>query len=58
MTLEELIGQRLVVGFTGQEATDELSFLADSQLTLSRAMLPKATEVFVLTHPRAAAFGD
>ncbi len=32
--------------------------IADSQLTLSRAMLPKATEVFVLTHPRAAAFGD
>ena len=32
--------------------------IADSQLTLHRAMLPKATEIFVLRHPRPAAFGD
>lgn len=29
-----------------------------SQLTLSRGMLPKNTEVYVLAHPRPAAFGD
>jgi hypothetical protein len=32
--------------------------IADSQLTLHRGMLPKATEVFVLKHPRAVAYGD
>ena len=32
--------------------------LSDSQLVLSRAMLPKATEIFVLAHPRPFAFGD
>ena len=29
-----------------------------SQLVLSRAMLPKSTEVYVLTHPHPDAFGD
>jgi L-ascorbate metabolism protein UlaG (beta-lactamase superfamily) len=29
-----------------------------SQLTLSRAILPKSTEVFVLKHPRTSIFGD
>jgi L-ascorbate metabolism protein UlaG (beta-lactamase superfamily) len=28
-----------------------------AQLTLNRAMLPKQTEIFVLTHPRAYSFG-
>lgn len=32
--------------------------VADSQLVLSRAMLPKSTEVFLLRHPHAVAFGD
>ncbi len=32
--------------------------IADSQLTLHRGMLPKATEVFVLKHPRPVAYGD
>jgi hypothetical protein len=32
--------------------------IADSQLILSRAMLPQSTEIFVLMHPHAAAFGD
>jgi hypothetical protein len=29
-----------------------------SQLTLSRTALPKATEIFVLKHPRTSIFGD
>jgi hypothetical protein len=29
-----------------------------SQLVLSRAMLPRSTEVYVLTHPHPDAFGD
>jgi L-ascorbate metabolism protein UlaG (beta-lactamase superfamily) len=29
-----------------------------SQLTLNRSMLPKTTEIYVLAHPRAAAFGE
>ncbi len=32
--------------------------IAGSQLVLDRAMLPKATEIFVLTHPRPVHFGD
>jgi L-ascorbate metabolism protein UlaG (beta-lactamase superfamily) len=32
--------------------------IPDSQLMLSRSMLPKATEIFVLTHPRPVMFGD
>jgi len=32
--------------------------IAASQLTLHRGMLPKATEVFVLKHPRPAVYGD
>jgi L-ascorbate metabolism protein UlaG (beta-lactamase superfamily) len=32
--------------------------IPESQLTLSRSMLPKSTEIFVLTHPRPAIFGD
>jgi len=32
--------------------------IADSQLVLSRIMLPKSTEIFVLAHPRPLAFGD
>jgi L-ascorbate metabolism protein UlaG (beta-lactamase superfamily) len=32
--------------------------VAQSQLTLNRGMLPKATEVYVLAHPRPASFGD
>jgi len=32
--------------------------ISQSQLTLHRGMLPKATEVFVLAHPRPALFGD
>jgi L-ascorbate metabolism protein UlaG (beta-lactamase superfamily) len=31
--------------------------IADSQLVLSRAMLPKATEIFVLKHPHPLEFG-
>jgi L-ascorbate metabolism protein UlaG (beta-lactamase superfamily) len=31
---------------------------SESQLVLSRAMLPKSTEVFVLAHPRAVSFGE
>lgn len=27
-------------------------WIGESQLLLSRAMLPKATEIFILTHPR------
>jgi L-ascorbate metabolism protein UlaG (beta-lactamase superfamily) len=30
----------------------------DSQLVLSRAMLPKSTEVFVLAHPRAVSLSE
>jgi hypothetical protein len=29
-----------------------------SELTLNRSMLPKATEVFVLAHPRPVGFGE
>ncbi|MDH3446158.1 MAG: MBL fold metallo-hydrolase, partial [Deltaproteobacteria bacterium] len=29
-----------------------------SQLTLSRAVLPKSTEIFVLKHPRGSIFGE
>lgn len=29
-----------------------------SQLTLNRSMLPKTTEIYVLAHPRPAAFGE
>jgi L-ascorbate metabolism protein UlaG (beta-lactamase superfamily) len=32
--------------------------IADSQLVLNRAMLPKATEIFILTHPRPLMFRD
>ena len=32
--------------------------LAESQLTLNRSMLPKATEVYVLAHPHPSTFGD
>jgi hypothetical protein len=32
--------------------------LAESQLTLNRSMLPKATEVYVLAHPHPNTFGD
>ena len=32
--------------------------IGESQLTLSRAILPKSTEVFVLAHPRPVSFGD
>ena len=32
--------------------------IANSQLELSRAMLPKSTEIFVLMHPHPLAFGD
>jgi L-ascorbate metabolism protein UlaG (beta-lactamase superfamily) len=32
--------------------------ITTSQLVLSRAMLPKSTEVFVLPHPRPVVFGD
>ena len=32
--------------------------IAQSQLTLNRGMLPKATEVYVLAHPRASLFGQ
>ena len=32
--------------------------LGNSQLELSRAMLPKSTEIFVLAHPHPLAFGD
>lgn len=32
--------------------------IGNSQLTLSRAMLPKTTEVYVLAHPRPVSFGD
>jgi L-ascorbate metabolism protein UlaG (beta-lactamase superfamily) len=32
--------------------------ISGSQLTLNRAMLPKATEIFVLAHPRASGFGQ
>jgi L-ascorbate metabolism protein UlaG (beta-lactamase superfamily) len=31
---------------------------SESQLVLSRAMLPKSTEVFVLAHPRAVSLGE
>jgi hypothetical protein len=29
-----------------------------SQLTLNRSMLPKSTEIYILTHPRPIAFGE
>jgi L-ascorbate metabolism protein UlaG (beta-lactamase superfamily) len=29
-----------------------------SQLTLNRAMLPKSTEIFLLTHPKPDLFGE
>jgi L-ascorbate metabolism protein UlaG (beta-lactamase superfamily) len=32
--------------------------LAVSQLTLNRSMLPKATEIYVLAHPRSSSIGD
>ena len=32
--------------------------IGESQLTLSRAILPKSTEVFVLAHPRPVTFGE
>jgi L-ascorbate metabolism protein UlaG (beta-lactamase superfamily) len=32
--------------------------ISGSQLSLNRAMLPKATEIFVLAHPRASGFGQ
>jgi L-ascorbate metabolism protein UlaG (beta-lactamase superfamily) len=32
--------------------------IAQSQLTLSRAMLPKSTEIYVLAHPRPMSFGE
>ena len=32
--------------------------VAGSQLVLTRAMLPKSTEIFLLTHPRPDPFGD
>lgn len=32
--------------------------IAQSQLTLNRAMLPKSTEVFVLAHPHPVSFGE
>jgi hypothetical protein len=32
--------------------------ISNSQLTLSRPMLPKSTEIFVLTHPRPVSFGE
>jgi L-ascorbate metabolism protein UlaG (beta-lactamase superfamily) len=32
--------------------------ISGSQLTLNRAMLPKVTEIFVLTHPRAFGIGE
>jgi len=32
--------------------------LAGSQLVLNRSMLPKTTEIFVLTHPQPVSFGD
>jgi L-ascorbate metabolism protein UlaG (beta-lactamase superfamily) len=32
--------------------------IGNSQLELSRAMLPKSTEIFVLMHPHPVAFGD
>ena len=35
-----------------------IRMIAASQLTLHRGMLPKTTEVFVLRHPRPAAYGD
>jgi hypothetical protein len=31
--------------------------IANSQLELSRAILPKSTEIFVLMHPHPVAFG-
>jgi L-ascorbate metabolism protein UlaG (beta-lactamase superfamily) len=32
--------------------------ISNSQLVLSRAMLPNSTEIFVLAHPRSVGFGD
>ena len=32
--------------------------ISQSQLTLNRGMLPKSTEIYVLTHPRPDTFGD
>jgi L-ascorbate metabolism protein UlaG (beta-lactamase superfamily) len=32
--------------------------IGNSQLELSRAILPKSTEIFVLMHPHSVAFGD
>jgi L-ascorbate metabolism protein UlaG (beta-lactamase superfamily) len=32
--------------------------IADSQLALTRAMLPRSTEIFMLKHPRPDPFGD
>jgi L-ascorbate metabolism protein UlaG (beta-lactamase superfamily) len=32
--------------------------IPESQLMLSRSMLPKSTEIYVLTHPKPAGFGD
>jgi L-ascorbate metabolism protein UlaG (beta-lactamase superfamily) len=32
--------------------------IGNSQLVLSRAILPNSTEIFVLTHPRSGGFGD
>jgi hypothetical protein len=32
--------------------------IGNSQLVLSRAMLPNSTEIFVLAHPRPVGFGD
>jgi L-ascorbate metabolism protein UlaG (beta-lactamase superfamily) len=31
--------------------------IGNAQLMLNRAMLPKSTEIYVLTHPHPAAFG-
>jgi len=35
-----------------------IKLLGQSQLTLNRSTLPKATEVYVLAHPRSSGFGE
>ena len=42
----------LFAGFVGDRYP--IRRLKDSQLSLSRAMLPASTEIFILTHPRSS----
>jgi L-ascorbate metabolism protein UlaG (beta-lactamase superfamily) len=53
----DVVGQgELFAGFAREHYP--IRKIDGSQLTLSRATLPKSTEVFVLKHPRASIFGE